>query len=68
MIFLFKMLFEEDGVEELEEYDFDLENEEEEEKNGKRRKIDVKEVPGFMQRFTSTYFKFNPEKIKVAIY
>ena len=62
MMFLYKTIFAEEGAEDLEEYDFD--EEDAGDKNCKK-KVDVKNVPNFMQRFTSTYFKFNPEQIKV---
>ena len=62
MMFLYKTIFAEEGAEDLEEYDFD---EEDAEQKNCKKKVDVKNVPNFMQRFTSTYFKFNPEQIKV---
>ena len=65
VFFLYKSVFIEEP--ELEDTDQDIEARESEErrKTYKRKKVDVKEVPNFVQKFTSTYFKIKHSRKKV---
>jgi hypothetical protein len=66
MFFLYRSVFIEEGEGEDEEVDVEAQNAEERRKTYKKQNIDVKEVPNFVQKFTSTYFKIKPNTKRVT--
>ena len=65
VFFLYRSIFIEENEEDEEEIDLEAQITEERRKTYKKKNIDVKEVPNFVQRFTSTYFKIKPKIKKV---
>jgi amino acid permease len=64
--FLYRSVFIEENEEENEEADLEAQMSEERRKTYKKQNIDVKEVPNFVQKFTSTYFKIKNTTKKVS--
>lgn len=65
VFFLYRSVFIEENEDENEEADLEAQMTEERRKTYKKQNIDVKEVPNFVQKFTSTYFKIKNTTKKV---
>ena len=65
MFFLYRSVFIEETDLEEDELDIEAQNAEERRKTYKKKNVDIKEVPNFVQKFTSTYFKIKPNTKRV---
>ena len=65
-MFLYKIIFHEEDINlSLQDVDFADEESFDRRKAYKKSRVDVNEVPNFVQKFTDTYFKIKPKKMKV---
>lgn len=67
VFFLYRSIFIEENENDNEEEDVEAQLSDDRRKSYKKKNIDVKEVPNFVQRFTSTYFKIKPKTLKVKL-
>lgn len=65
IFFLYRSVFIEETDDAADEQDREAQVAEERRKTYKKKQVDVKQVPNFVQRFTSTYFKIRPNRQKV---
>lgn len=65
IFFLYKSVFIEETEGGDQENDLEAQMTEERRKTYKKKQVDVKQVPNFVQKFTSTYFKIRPNRQKV---